>query len=204
MPPVFALLDALLGDWEAAAAGEGPAVANGQFILLRRDGLGGARRLRADPRRGDRRRGPRRAGCAQRGFRTGFFRERRAAGAHVPRARRGAARLAAQPGRALRRAAGRWRRRSSALLLLPPPASLAALAAGRWVEAALLWTAGAAASVLLRAGSGHAAALGPPLARRRPAPRRPSLALGVGDSTGGGRLVELEGAGDAVVTSGAS
>lgn len=38
-PPVYALLDALLGDWRAVAAGRGGAVANGQFFLVRRDAL---------------------------------------------------------------------------------------------------------------------------------------------------------------------
>ncbi|HEY4574770.1 MAG TPA: glycosyltransferase family 2 protein, partial [Thermoanaerobaculia bacterium] len=52
VPPVFALLDAFLGDWEAAADGTGPAVANGQFILLRREALeasGGFETVRAAP-----------------------------------------------------------------------------------------------------------------------------------------------------------
>lgn len=38
-PLVFALLDALLGDWHAAARGGGDAVANGQFILVDRAAL---------------------------------------------------------------------------------------------------------------------------------------------------------------------
>ncbi len=158
VPPVFALLDALLGDWEAAAVGEGPALANGQFILLRRDALaaaGGlapirgaaiddvalARLLRAG------------------GARTGFFRS----GGLTVRMYRGL-------GEALRG----WRRNLGGLFggrpkvlaaalaatLLPAAGLFAALAAGRWVEAALLWTAGAAASALLRTGSGHAPAWG--------------------------------------------
>jgi hypothetical protein len=47
-----------------------------------------------------------------------------------------------------------------AAALLPAAGLLAAFAAGRWVEAVLLWTAGAAASAILRAGSGHAPAWG--------------------------------------------
>src|SRR4029453_8942799 len=39
MPVVFALLDAMLGDWRRAARGDGPPVANGQFILVRRAAL---------------------------------------------------------------------------------------------------------------------------------------------------------------------
>ena len=38
-PPVFALLDLLLGDWRKAARGEGPPVANGQFMLFRAEAL---------------------------------------------------------------------------------------------------------------------------------------------------------------------
>jgi peptidoglycan/LPS O-acetylase OafA/YrhL len=47
-----------------------------------------------------------------------------------------------------------------AVLLLPPALAGAALLTGRWPEALLLWAAGAAASTLLRSGSGHAPAWG--------------------------------------------
>jgi hypothetical protein len=47
-----------------------------------------------------------------------------------------------------------------AALLLPPLALLSALLTGCWVDAALLWSAGASASALLRAGSGHRTAWG--------------------------------------------
>src|SRR4030095_11593470 len=47
-----------------------------------------------------------------------------------------------------------------AVLLLPPLTLLAFLLAGRWLEATLLWSAGAAASVLLRSGSRHSPAYG--------------------------------------------
>ncbi len=51
-PAVFALLDALLGDWDAAARGEKLEVANGQFILVDRHALrraGGFEALREEP-----------------------------------------------------------------------------------------------------------------------------------------------------------
>jgi cellulose synthase/poly-beta-1,6-N-acetylglucosamine synthase-like glycosyltransferase len=153
VPLVFALLDALLGDWEAAAAGLGPPVANGQFLLLRRaaweqcggfasvrgeaiDDVAIAARLRAE-------------GC-----RTGFFRS---------------------PGLRIRMYRGLaatwrgWRRNLGgllgprpatvaailAVLLLPAAALLAFLLAGRGLEAGLLWAAGTTASMLVRYGSGH-------------------------------------------------
>jgi GT2 family glycosyltransferase len=159
VPAVFALLDALLGSWEDAAAGAGPAVANGQFILLRREAwerAGGfpavraaslddvaiARRLR------------------ETGGRTAFF---RAPDLLRVRMYRGA-----------REAILGWRRNLGGLfggrpgtvawtlaVLLAPPLVLAAeLLTGHWPAAALLWAAGAAASALLRSGSGHAPAWG--------------------------------------------
>lgn len=36
-PPVFALLDLLLGDWRPVARGEGPTLVNGQYMLFRGD-----------------------------------------------------------------------------------------------------------------------------------------------------------------------
>jgi hypothetical protein len=47
-----------------------------------------------------------------------------------------------------------------AVLLLPALALAMAALTGRWVEATLLWTAGAAASMLLRSGSGQRPAYG--------------------------------------------
>jgi hypothetical protein len=157
VPGVFALLDALLGDWEAAAAGGGPAVANGQFLLLRRaawESCGGFEAV---------------AGEAiddvaiaavmrRHGFCTGFFR--------APDL------LAVRMYRGWSEVTRGWRRNlggllgprpaatatALAVLALPPLAWAAALVAGRGVAAALLWSAGAAASALLRAGSGHRAA----------------------------------------------
>jgi cellulose synthase/poly-beta-1,6-N-acetylglucosamine synthase-like glycosyltransferase len=153
VPPVFALLDAVLGDWEGAADGRGKAVANGQFLLARRaaweacggfaairyaavDDVAFAVRLRRE------------------GFRSGFFRD---AGLEI--------RMYRGLGEALRG----WRRnlgglfggaplRAAALvgaLVLPPAGLAAALAAGRPADALLLWTAGAAASAVLRSGAGH-------------------------------------------------
>ncbi|HVT57610.1 MAG TPA: glycosyltransferase family 2 protein [Thermoanaerobaculia bacterium] len=157
--PVFALLDALLGDWEAAARGGGPAVANGQFLLLRRqawESCGGFAAVRGEAiddvavaatlRRG--------------GYRTGFF---RAPGLLRVRMYRGLA--------AVMRG---WQRNLGGLLGPRPAVTAAALgflllpvlllgvtlAAGSWPAAAMLWSAGASASALLRAGSLHRPAYG--------------------------------------------
>jgi chlorobactene glucosyltransferase len=153
VPPVFALLDALLGDWEEAAAGGGPAVANGQFILLRREAweaCGGFESVRYVPLDDIAVAARLRAG----GFRTGFF---RAAGLRV-RMYRGwgeafqgwrrnlAGLLGARPGTVAA---------ALAVLVLPVAALVAATVTGLAVEATLLWTAGAAASMLLRSGGGH-------------------------------------------------
>jgi cellulose synthase/poly-beta-1,6-N-acetylglucosamine synthase-like glycosyltransferase len=158
VPPVFALLDSLLGDWHEAARSEGPVVASGQFLLVRRaawarcggfaairdaalDDVEMARLLR------------------QNGFRSGFL---RAPGLRI-RMYRGA-----------REAFQGWRRnlgaflglrswllaRVTALLLLPPLGLAWALATGHWLEAAILWTAGAASSMLVRLGGGTRAAYG--------------------------------------------
>ena len=151
IPAVFAVLDALLGDWEAAASGEGPAVANGQFILVRReawDAAGGFETVRSEAiddvalvvR------------LRQHGSRTAFFRE---------------------PGLRVRMYRGfgetwrGWRRSLGAIfglspgtfatvlaVLLVPVLALAGFAAtGHWLEAGLLWSAGAAASIVFRSGS---------------------------------------------------
>jgi chlorobactene glucosyltransferase len=158
-PPVFAVLDAVLGDWHAAAAGGGPAVANGQLILVRRalweeaggfaavrtapiDDVALARRLRAA------------------GGRTGFFRAPDLLRVRMYRGwaegyrgwRRNLGALFAEaPALALA---------TFAVLLLPALALAGMIAAGRWLEALLLWSGGAAASALLRAGSGHQPAWG--------------------------------------------
>jgi chlorobactene glucosyltransferase len=158
VPAVFALLDGLLGDWQAAADGDGPAVANGQFILLRREAwesCGGFESVRSAPIDDVAVVERLRAG----GFRTGFL---RAPGLRV------------RMYRGLGEAVRGWRRNLGALfshlpgtaaavlavLLLPAAALAAAALTGRWVEAVLLWTAGAAASMLCRSGSGHTPAYG--------------------------------------------
>jgi cellulose synthase/poly-beta-1,6-N-acetylglucosamine synthase-like glycosyltransferase len=158
VPAVFALLDGLLGDWQAAADGAGPAVANGQFILLRRDAwesCGGFESVRSAPIDDV----AVVAHLRARGFRTGFFR---------------AEGLKVRMYRGLGEAVRGWRRNlggifgrlpgtaaaALAVLLLPAAALAAAALTGRWVEAVLLWTAGAAASMLCRSGSGHAPACG--------------------------------------------
>jgi len=159
VPAVFALLDAILGSWEAAASGAGPAVANGQFILLRRvawERAGGFPEVRAAPlddvaiaRR-----------LRETGSRTAFF---RAPDLLRVRMYRGA-----------REAVLGWRRNLGGLfggqpgtvaailaVLLAPPLVLAAeLLTGHWPAAILLWASGAAASALLRSGSGHNPAWG--------------------------------------------
>jgi cellulose synthase/poly-beta-1,6-N-acetylglucosamine synthase-like glycosyltransferase len=157
VPPVFALLDALLGDWQAAASGAGPPVANGQFMLLRRsawEGCGGFEIVRAESLDDLAAAARLREG----GHRTGFIRE---PGLTVrmyrgwPEASRGWRRNLGGMFHDLRIPAT-----TLAALLLPPLALAASLLAGRWVEAALLWTAGASASALVRNGSHHRPAWG--------------------------------------------
>jgi chlorobactene glucosyltransferase len=162
IPAVFALLDLLLGDWRAAsgiAKGEGPAVANGQSILVRRqvwEDCGGFATIRAETLDD--------VALVTRlrahGHRTGFF---RAPGLLAVRMYRGG-----------REVAHGWRRNLGglfgprpglaaailAVLLLPPLAAGAELAAGHPLAAGLLWAAGAIASALFRAGSGHVPAYG--------------------------------------------
>jgi chlorobactene glucosyltransferase len=159
VPPVFALLDTLLGDWRAAAGSSGPAVASGQFLLLRRDpweAAGGFTAIRNETLddvaavrllRGH-------------GGRTGFFRAPDLLQVRMYRGWSEACRgwrrnlgglFGATPATALA---------ALAILLLPPLALGLALLAGHRVEAALLWSAGAAASALFRSGSGHRTAWG--------------------------------------------
>jgi cellulose synthase/poly-beta-1,6-N-acetylglucosamine synthase-like glycosyltransferase len=154
IPPVFALLDALLGDWEAVAAGAGPPVANGQFLLVRRDAwesAGGFEAVRGEAIDDV----AIVARLRERGGRTAFVRAQDL--------------LRVRMYRGWGEAARGWRRNLGGLfgnrpgtaitllaaLLVSALAPLAALLAGRWVEAAILWTAGASASAVFRAGSGH-------------------------------------------------
>ncbi|HVG10187.1 MAG TPA: glycosyltransferase [Thermoanaerobaculia bacterium] len=153
IPAVFALLDALLGDWKATASGAGPAVANGQFILLRREAweaAGGFETVRNEAiddvaivTR-----------LRQRGSRTAFFRE--------PGLRVRMYRGVGETWRGWRRNLGGIFGSSPGTLaailmvLLVPVLALAGfMATGRWLEATLLWSAGAAASVVLRSGSAY-------------------------------------------------
>lgn len=153
-PGVFALLDALLGDWEAAAAGGGPPVANGQFLLLRRaawESCGGFAAVRQEAVDDV----AMAALLRRHGYRTGFFR--------APDL------LSVRMYRGFREATRGWRRNLGGLLGCRPAVTLAALAslaapalalaaalaAGSFVAAALLWAAGAATSALLRTGSGN-------------------------------------------------
>lgn len=150
-PAVFALLDALLGDWREAGSGAGPAVANGQFILLKREpweASGGFEAVRSEPiddvaivTR-----------LREHGGRTAFVR---------------APELRVRMYRGTKETWRGWRRnlggvlgpRSGtvaailALLLVPAVALAGLLAAGRWIEAVLLWSAGATASMILRPAS---------------------------------------------------
>jgi hypothetical protein len=147
-PAVFALLDALLGDWHPASSGSGPAVANGQFILLRReawDACGGFEPIRNVPLDDV----AIAARLREHGWRTGFLR--------TPELR---VRMYRGFGETWRG----WRRNLGGLLghqpllvagavgiVLVPVAALAGLAAtGHAVEAALLWSAGATASAIFR------------------------------------------------------
>ncbi len=152
-PVVFALLDAMLGDWRAAAVGAGPAVANGQYILVRSPALaaaGGLATVRNEPLddvalaralRGS-------------GARTGFW---RAPGLKV-RMYRGF--VATFRG---------WRRNLALIfgadapatagalgwLLLPPLGALALAGGGAPAGALVIWAAGVASSLILRASSRH-------------------------------------------------
>jgi chlorobactene glucosyltransferase len=147
-PAVFALLDALLGDWHPAGSGSGPAVANGQFILLRReawDACGGFEPIRNVPLDDV----AIAARLREHGWRTGFLRT---------------SELRVRMYRGFGETWRGWRRNLAGLLghrtalvtgfvtalLLPVAALVGFLATGRFVEAALLWSAGATASAVFR------------------------------------------------------
>jgi hypothetical protein len=154
VPLVFALLDGLLGDWEAAARGAGQPVANGQFILLRRaawERAGGFATVCSEP--SDDVAIARR--LAAQGSRLGFF---RAPGLLRVRMYQGA--LAAARGwrRNLAGLLGPTPRRAhglAAALLLPSLAIPLLVLAGQPLSAILLWAGGALSSALVRAGSEH-------------------------------------------------
>ncbi|MCB9377287.1 MAG: glycosyltransferase [Holophagales bacterium] len=155
VPAVFVLLDALLGDWRAHSRGEAPvAIANGQFLLVRRaalESIGGFAALAVKPLDDVELARALRAG----GHRTGF---RRAGDALEVRMYRGGA--AAISG---------WRRNLALFvaprgvvaalallaLLLPPALLAAALASGHWLAAGALWAGGALGSLLGRGLGGR-------------------------------------------------
>jgi cellulose synthase/poly-beta-1,6-N-acetylglucosamine synthase-like glycosyltransferase len=154
VPAVFALLDSQLGDWAEAAAGGGPPVANGQFLLLRREawersgGFAAIRRETLDDVAAV-------AALRQHGYRTGFFRAPELLSVRMYRGARDVidgwrrnlgGLFGPRPGTALA---------TLAVLTLPAVALIAACAAGREVDAGVIWLGGVAASALLRAGSGH-------------------------------------------------
>jgi glycosyltransferase involved in cell wall biosynthesis len=158
-PLVFALLDALLGDWSPVARGEGRAVANGQFFLFHRGSLllaGGFEALSGEPlddvamaRL-----------LAARGLRVGFWRAREA--------------LAVRMYAGFAATFGGWRRNLAlvlgtrrglvagavALALAPLLAAAAGAAAGERLAVLIAWAGGAAASVVARAGTGSSPLLG--------------------------------------------
>ena len=153
-PAVFALLDLVLGDWRAAASGRGPAVANGQFVLVRREalaaigGFGAVRTAAVDD-------VALAARLRQAGFATGFFRAPELLRIRMYRGGR-------ETFRGWRRnlgglVGGRPGAVAAALaMLLGPPLVAAALAlrGGRPVPA-LVWASGAAASAAVRATAGQ-------------------------------------------------
>ncbi|HEX3126219.1 MAG TPA: glycosyltransferase [Thermoanaerobaculia bacterium] len=147
-PAVFALLDILLGDWRPAGSGSGPAVANGQFLLLRREAweaCGGFEPIRSEPIDDV----AIVARLRRHGLRTAFFR---------------APELRVRMYRGFGETWRGWRRNLGGLfgphparmigilgaLLLPAVALVGFLASGRAVEATLLWSAGVAAAAVLR------------------------------------------------------
>lgn len=157
-PAVFALLDGVLGDWRRVADGESE-VANGQFFLVRREALaaiGGfesirdralddvalARRLRAG------------------GFRHAFFRAPDLLRVRMYEGLSGTLRGWRRNLGAI--FAGRRNRVAFLSLLLLSPVLLLpwGLLARDWAAATALWAAGALASMILRRGSGHPAAVG--------------------------------------------
>jgi len=186
IPPVFAFLDTLLGDWHAAAAGTGPAVANGQFFLVRWklwQEAGGFATLRTEPIDDV----PMARRLRAQGGRTGFFRAPDLLRVRMYRGWKEACRGWRRNLGALFAAAPAIALATFAVLLLPPLALLAELLTGHPVEAALLWSAGASASALFRAGGNHRAAWGLlyPLDALALAA---VLALGIHDRRRGGRM----------------
>ncbi len=152
-PVIFALLDAMLGDWRRAAHGEGPAVANGQFVLVRRLALeraGGFAAIRDAPlddvalARALRGAGARTGFWRADGLRVRMYRGYRAT---FRGWRRNLATLfAQQPAAAAIALAALW---------LPPAVAVVTLGSGTPLAALLLWAGGAAAELVLRRSSLH-------------------------------------------------
>jgi len=148
-PLVFALLDALIADWNAVAGGEGAAVANGQFLLLKGtalEAIGGFEALALEPLDD--------VGLVRRlrrnSFRTGFWRARET--------------LVVRMYEGLPESFRGWRRNLALILgrrpalvavgalapLVPALAALGFLVSGHPIATLVAWAGGAAASVLLR------------------------------------------------------
>jgi glycosyltransferase involved in cell wall biosynthesis len=153
IPPVFSLLDGLLGDWRDAAKGDSD-IANGQFILVRRkalESIGGFASIRNealdDVALIERLR--------SRNFRHSFFRAQDL--------------LRIRMYHGLREAFHGWRRIFGSflasqhvvfiyvlsILLLPPTVILVSLLARDWLSALVVWLGGAFSSGINRASSKH-------------------------------------------------
>ncbi len=152
-PVAYAYLDFLLGDWRPSAKGEGPPIANGQFLLLDREAwesCGGFRRVKSAPMDDV----AIVAALNERGFRTAFFRSPL---------------LSVRMYLGGRETFAGWRRilgalfgartaqlvRLSVALSIPVALLGAAIRVGDGTAAFLVWTGGVAASALLRRGSGN-------------------------------------------------
>jgi hypothetical protein len=152
-PLVFALLDAMLGDWRPASRGRGPAVANGQYILVEREALeraGGFAAVRDAPLDD-----------------VALARALRAAGGRTSFWRTDG--LSVRMYRGLGATLRGWRRNLAsilgdrpattalalAVLVAPAVVAAAALFAGAVAPAVARWIAGAAAEWLVRSTSHH-------------------------------------------------
>lgn len=152
-PVAYAYLDFLLGDWGPSARGEGPPVANGQFLLLKRDAwdaCGGFPRVKSAPMDDV----AIAAALQKDGFRTAFYRSPL---------------LSVRMYLGGRETWAGWRRilgclfggdtsRLAALgvsLGLPVAVLAAAILLKDWPAAFLAWSGGAAASAIVRRGSGN-------------------------------------------------
>lgn len=157
-PIAYAYLDFLLGDWGPSGRGEGPPVANGQFLLLRKDAwdaCGGFGRVKSAPMDDV----AIAAALQAEGFRTAFFRSPL---------------LSVRMYLGGRETWAGWRRilgclfggetarlsRLVTALAIPVAIFVTALLRADWPAAFLAWTAGAAASAIVRRGSGNCPAYG--------------------------------------------